>query len=110
MNNLHVTDSKFAEVVKRLTDHFKPQKIYLFGSQANGTADEDSDYDLFLIVENSDLPPGKRMVEAQNIAWDLGVSADVFIYTEKEFDEWKNEINTIANTVYTEGREISFGP
>jgi len=111
--SIDLTDSSVDPVlrtaVQKLTERFHPKKIYLFGSRANDTHQAESDYDLFLVVETSNLPPGKRMIEAQDIVWELDISADVFIYTEKEFDEWKEEINTIANTVFTEGREIRVG-
>jgi len=95
-------DPTLKAVVQKLTERFQPKKIYLFGSRASGTHQSESDYDLFLVIGDTDVPQDQRMVEAQDIMWDIDISADVIIYTEKEFDEWKNEINTIANTVLTE--------
>jgi len=39
------------------------EKIYLFGSYANGQANEDSDYDLYVVIPNS----GMRPIEAIQI-------------------------------------------
>ncbi|MGD2091573.1 MAG: nucleotidyltransferase domain-containing protein [Candidatus Aminicenantes bacterium] len=39
-------------VVKIITNHISPQKIFLFGSRAANTASEKSDYDLFVVVKN----------------------------------------------------------
>ena len=99
-------DQNLNEIVSKLKNHFKPEKIYLFGSRANGTATTDSDYDLFLIIKNSNLSQIKRMQEARKILTDRTVSVDVFIYTEDEFADWKDEFSSIAHTVATEGIEL----
>jgi predicted nucleotidyltransferase len=102
-------DPKLKEIVKKLSDHFEPKKVYLFGSRSKGQGRPDSDYDLFLVVEVSNLSPSQRMVEAEKLLWGTWTPVDVFIYTQAEFDNWKDELNTIANTVFTEGREIEIG-
>jgi predicted nucleotidyltransferase len=81
-------------------------KIYLFGSRAMGTATDDSDYDLFLIVKNSNKSPTERMREARRLLWGRKVPVDVFVYTEAEFNDYKDEFSSIAHTVATEGVEI----
>lgn len=40
--------------------------------------------------------------------WGSGTKADVFVYTENEFNEWKNEFSSIPNIVVTEGLELKF--
>lgn len=47
------------ELFRPLIAHFQPRKVILSGSQARGDATEDSDYDLFVVVED-DTPPHKR--------------------------------------------------
>ncbi|WP_395455088.1 nucleotidyltransferase family protein [Azospirillum melinis] len=44
------------ELLRPVIAHFQPRKVILFGSQARGDAGKDSDYDLFVIVED-DTPP-----------------------------------------------------
>ena len=39
----------------------------------------------------------------------FGVSADIFVYSTKEFDEWKNELSSIPETALNTGREIDLG-
>jgi predicted nucleotidyltransferase len=104
-----IVDAKLEEIVKKLVDKFHPKKVYLFGSRAKGTEKPNSDYDIFLIVEKSDLTPAKRQVEAEKVLWGMWIPVDVFIYTEKEFEDWKNELNTVANSVFSEGRELEIG-
>lgn len=43
------------EVIKqKLVDQIKPIGVYLFGSFANGTAHADSDFDFYIIVDDSE--------------------------------------------------------
>ena len=44
-----------AEIVQRLLP-LNPQKIILFGSYADGTADEDSDIDLYVVTSDDRMP------------------------------------------------------
>jgi predicted nucleotidyltransferase len=48
-------DAAVDEVVRRLVEHCKPERIYLFGSSARGEARPDSDLD-FLVVLPDDAP------------------------------------------------------
>lgn len=99
-------DKNLSEIVTKLKDHFKPVKTYIFGSRARGTAHAESDYDLLLVVKNSDKDSVERMREARRLLWGRTVAVDVFVYTEEEFNEFKDEFSSIAYTVATEGVEI----
>ncbi len=103
------SDSKLTEILERLIPEFQPQKVFLFGSRANGTAKVGSDYDLFFIIKNSDLHPLERMQKAHTLLWGVAVKVDVFIYTEQEFNDWKDEFNSIPHAVATEGLELKVG-
>ena len=55
--------------LRRLVERFNPQTVLLFGSQAAGTADADSDVDLLVVMEHDK----KRDVE-QEIEIDRAIS------------------------------------
>ena len=57
-----IIQKQIEEIVKRIVDNYKPEKIILFGSYAYGIPTKDSDLDL-LIVKNSSLPRHKRARE-----------------------------------------------
>jgi predicted nucleotidyltransferase len=77
------------EVVRILTSEYGPvEKIFLFGSQARGDADEYSDLDL-IIVKHTDKRFVQRLVEVPL----LPVHADVFVYTPEEFERMKENEN-----------------
>src|SRR5216117_1799824 len=52
-------DPRLRLVVGRLVEAYAPERIYLFGSVARGDADQDSDYDLMVVVPD-DAPLERR--------------------------------------------------
>lgn len=52
-------DPRLQEIVQRLVDAYRPERVYLFGSMARGEAGPDSDYDILLVVPD-DAPPERR--------------------------------------------------
>jgi hypothetical protein len=42
------SDAALSEVVRRLVEAYRPERIYLFGSVARGDAGPDSDYDIMV--------------------------------------------------------------
>ncbi len=72
-----IDQSLLEKIVVRL-QKVKPMKIYLFGSQAMGTADIDSDIDL-LLVKDSVISKIKEMNDARKLLRGLGKSFDVIV-------------------------------
>lgn len=107
--NTYKVDVKLNQAVRSLTEEFSPKKVYLFGSRAKGSHHESSDYDILLVVEKSELSKRERMVKALECLWGQNIQADVFVYTEAEFDEWAEEFNTVPYNVKREGVELKVG-
>ena len=89
-------------IVQHLLVAGRPQKIILFGSQARGQADRDSDYDL-LVIENSSQPRYRRSVSYRRALKDLGTSKDIVVWTPREVEEWQNVSNAFVTTALREG-------
>jgi uncharacterized protein len=102
-------DKTLTQIKTRLMETFKAKKIYLFGSRARGKARKDSDYDLLVIVEKSKLSYPERNVKARMALSELEIPVDVFVVTQKEFDEMKDELSSIPETALFEGRELNLG-
>lgn len=103
-------DAKLEQIVEVLKKEFNPQRMFLFGSRANGTARKDSDYDLVLVLPKL---RGRHLAEVKARSLVLnscGVLADVFIYDQEGFDAWKDELSSIPETALNTGREIDLGP
>jgi predicted nucleotidyltransferase len=97
------------EICMRLNQEFNPKKIYLFGSRARGDHKPDSDYDLVLVIDSSDLGMIDRNIQAGKVLWGIKASVDVFVYTQAEFDLMKDQFNSIAELTMHEGRELTLG-
>ena len=68
-------------------------KAILFGSQARGTAREDSDWDILIILDKEELLPS----DYDNVTyplvmqgWELGKEINPVMYTTKEWQKYKN--------------------
>lgn len=97
-------DPALAEIVRRLVEAYRPQRIYLFGSKARGDAGPDSDYDLLVIVPD-DAPPERRSSRlAYERLWGVGTAADVLIWTKTGFDSRAHLAAALPATVLRDGR------
>ena len=54
-------DPRLAEVVRKLVEAYRPERVYLFGSVARGEVEPDSDYDLLV---------GEEILRLKHIAGD----------------------------------------
>ncbi|WP_374074201.1 nucleotidyltransferase domain-containing protein [Bdellovibrio bacteriovorus] len=104
-----VADANLSNIIRILTKEFHPKRILLFGSRARGDHHSGSDYDLVLIDAVSSLPKVERMQRASDLLYPLGVTADVFFYSEEEFNDWKDEFSSIPEIASREGLELDLG-
>lgn len=100
-----VTQKQINEITRRIIENFKPEKIILFGSYANGTPTEDSDLDL-LIIKDSELPARIQNRKVRKILTDLKIPVDVIVKTAKEFETYKDIIGTVVYPANKFGKVI----
>jgi predicted nucleotidyltransferase len=99
-----VDDPTLAEITRRLIETYEPERVYLFGSHARGTADADSDYDLLVVVPD-DVPPAlRRSTRAYEALWGLSTSGDILVWTHTAFAERLHLRASLPSTVEREGR------
>lgn len=99
-----IDQSLLEEIVARL-QKVKPMKMYLFGSQAMGTADIDSDIDL-LLVKDSVTSKIKEMNDARKLLRGLGKSFDVIVTSQEEFDFYRTQVNSVHHAAANYGKVI----
>lgn len=92
------------EIVRRIVDGFHPERIYLFGSRARGDHHEDSDYDLMVLVQDSDPPSHERIVEAYRVLSDVGVPVEVLMWPADKFDRQLPVIASLPSAIIREGQ------
>ena len=94
------------QAVDRLKAEFQPEQIFLFGSHAWGTPNEDSDVDLMVIVRESDELAIRRMQRAHHCLGDLDMSKDVFVQTRAEFDRFSPLLASLQHRILQDGRKL----
>lgn len=104
-----VSQVQIDEIVQILVRECQPEKIILFGSYANGKANDDSDLDL-AIVKNSDLPQHKRSIEfrkalrAGGRRWLFGM--DILVYTPEEIKTFEHSPTSLIHEILTNGKML----
>lgn len=90
------------EIVNKIKAQFKPQKIILFGSYAWGKPTEDSDIDLFLIME-SNLRRDKRALQVQKAFSQRTFPLDIIVYTPEEVKQSLERGNPFIKEILNKG-------
>lgn len=102
---LHADQSK--EIVRRLRDELSPEEIYLFGSQAKGTAVEgQSDIDLCVVVADDGEPVRCKAVRAYRSLRGLGLPKDIIVRHRSSFAERARWTSSVEHEVVLHGRRI----
>jgi uncharacterized protein len=97
------SDSRLAELVRRLVEAFQPERLYLFGSRGRGEADADSDYDLLMILPKLEAPAYRVAQQAHSLVWGLGISADILAWSREEFERRVDVKTSLPAVVLREG-------
>jgi predicted nucleotidyltransferase len=97
-------DPVLREIVERLVAVLQPARIYLFGSRARGDAGPDSDYDLLVLIREAEEPLYKLSQQAHSLLWDLGVAADIVVWTTDRFNRRTHLRASLPGTVLREGK------
>lgn len=90
-------------LLDRIVARWRPRQIWLFGSRARGDDTPESDWDLFVVVDDGvgddELDPGI----GRRLRRECGVRADVIPWRASEFAEFRATPNTLAYAVATDG-------
>jgi len=97
--------SALEELVRRIVDIARPDRIILFGSAARGEMGPDSDVDL--LVVKSGIEHRRRL--AQDIYMNLsgvGVGVDIIVLTPEDIEAERDSVGSILGPALDEGRVI----
>lgn len=98
-----ISKEKIDEAVRRLVKTYNPLKIYLFGSYAWGTPNEDSDLDFLVVIKESSERSYKRPIAGYGAMRGLMIPTDILVYTKDEFNDWSKNITKISYKIKNEG-------
>ncbi len=87
-----------------------PYKIYLFGSLANGTANEESDIDIVVILNKEEIPKNfeeklneKVKVRDAILELSLKIPIDLLVYSKGEFKKLQKINKGFAKEITQKG-------
>ena len=96
-------EQEIEKIKEKIVSRLSPKKIYLFGSFANGSEKEDSDFDFYVIVKDGTENIVDLTAEAYRAIRDVRSRAvDIIINTESRFENRKFRIG-IENEVMNKG-------
>lgn len=90
------------EIVRRIVEIARPDKIILFGSRARGEARPESDLDLLVIVD-SPAPRYRRSAPLYGVSSDILLPMDIVVYSPEEAEEWRAVPQAFVTTAIREG-------
>ena len=93
------------QVVRRITERFRPEKIIVFGSYARGEADRDSDLDL-LVVMDVEGSCRRKANEIDLALADRTVPMDLIVVTPSQYDRQKDLVGTVVRQAAREGKVL----
>lgn len=92
-------------ITGRLVEHYHPERIYLFGSEARGDAGPESDLDFCIVLR--DDAPGEMLRDGSiySLLRGLGHSKDIVAWRRSDFDARAMHVRaSLPATVVREGK------
>ena len=104
-----ITEEQINLLKEVIAGTMHPERIYIFGSYATGIANEDSDLDILIEIESSDLRSAYRSAEV-NSKLDkykhLHFSKDIFVYTSPEVEKFSNNKYSFLSSILKSSKLI----
>ena len=81
------------------------EKLYLFGSYAYGTPNDDSDYDFYMVIPQNGKRPFDVSIEARSVLWGMDEVKDVDILAGRPetFERRSKSFGTIESQIAEKG-------
>ena len=99
-------DNEFISIMtERIVRDFDPLQIILFGSQARGDADRDSDIDL-LVVFAELTDKRKTAIDLEDALSDVPVAKDIIVSTPEELERSRTRIGSVLRYAQQEGKVL----
>jgi len=99
-----ISQETIQAAVQRLVKAYEPLAIYLLGSYAWGSPNEDDDLNFLLVVESSDVKVYKRGNKAFDALLGLKIPTNVVVFTKQEFDEYSKDATSLTYEAKSRGK------
>jgi len=94
-----------SEAVDRIVRKFHPIRIILFGSWARGSAREDSDLDLLVVLSKVEHKR-KAAIQIGNALSNLPIGKDIIVTTLEDIEKYGKTVGDILLPALEEGKVI----
>jgi predicted nucleotidyltransferase len=96
------------KIADELKTQYQPTRLILYGSRANLTHKQDSDYDFVMVLKEFDAKNRMSMMQkiSKYFSEKMNISVQVWTYSEAEFNDWKDEFSSIPETALNTGKAI----
>ena len=92
-------------MVDRIVGRFQPSRVILFGSRSRGDANEGSDVDLLVVM--NDVPDKRRAaIEIRRSLGDLPVSKDIVVATHNEIASRGHVVGSVLHAALRHGTVV----
>lgn len=102
---LPITEDKIRQAVQKIVDAVHPDKVILFGSYAYGTPNDDSDVDLFVVME-SNQSIRARTIQLSEILYPRPFPLDIITRTPAELKERLEIGDCFFKEIVTKGKVL----
>lgn len=101
-----IDEATIREVTSRLVDEYNPEAIYLFGSYAWGSPNEDSDLDLLIVIDKYKKDRLLTMSDGYETLYDLGICKDILVYDKEQFSRCSKDKTSLCNEIAQKGKML----
>ncbi len=101
-----VSEATLARMVDAIVAEVSPERVILFGSQARGDQERQSDVDLLNIQPEPFNTVRKRDAQSVRLSKRLAsfpIPADILLYARDEVDYWRDSLNHVLARALREG-------
>ncbi len=98
-------DETMQELVRRLVEFYRPERVYLFGSAARGEDGPDSDLDVCVVLPDETANSLFRDRSIHERFWGLKAAVDIVRFASGDFDARAAHVAaSLPATIMREGR------
>lgn len=93
------------EIIRRIVEVAKPEKIIMFGSAARGQMGPNSDVDL-LVIKGGDFHRGRVTEEIYMNLFGVGEAVDVIVVTPEDVERYRDSFALVIYPALREGKVV----
>lgn len=100
-----IDEGKLREIIRRIVEVAKPEKIIMFGSAAKGRMGPNSDVDL-LIIKKGKFHRGRLTERIYRNMHGVGQAVDVIVATPEDVERYKDSFALVIYPALREGKVV----